>query len=277
MQAHTSGLSFISAHIPRARSAIRSSPPLIIRGRCYASPRWRAKLQVQVVSIGKRSGKDTVFDDQIAELVKRMRPVMEVESRWIKPGAAVQAVREMSAAVPVVLLDEAGAMPKDSVQFSSTLYELLERGGSRLSFVIGDAEGLPSELVQDARGGRAHNLKLLSLGPLTFTHKMVCTALALLYTLFYYTSASLAVNSSIVEVNLILAVQLFGVLGNDSWPGASIPGGATIPRDRNPCQHQVSQMKVCNITRSQYRPLQLRHRPPRSHRNRCHHVMQPSP
>jgi 23S rRNA (pseudouridine1915-N3)-methyltransferase len=45
------------------------------------------------------------------------------------------------------------------------MYEWLDRGGSRLSFVIGGAEGLPSELKNTQK------LSLLSLSALTFTHQ----------------------------------------------------------------------------------------------------------
>ena len=46
----------------------------------------------------------------------------------------------------------------------------MERGGSRLSFIIGGAEGLPAEVRADAT--------LVSLSRLTFTHQMARLVLA---------------------------------------------------------------------------------------------------
>ena len=48
-----------------------------------------------------------------------------------------------------------------SEEFSKLMYTELERGGSRLSFIIGGAEGLPPELRAQA--------SLLSLSRMTFT------------------------------------------------------------------------------------------------------------
>lgn len=134
-----------------------------------------AKLKVEVINIGKRSGKDAVFDDQINEYVKRMRPVLSVQGRWVKAESAVENVKRHSEQGAVILLDEKGKMAKDSVHFSEIMYDALERGGSRLAIVIGDAEGLPDELLTLAeRSERSKkNVQLLSLSTLTLTHKMV--------------------------------------------------------------------------------------------------------
>ena len=62
----------------------------------------------------------------------------------------------------VVLLDPLGKM-FTSEAFSENVYHWLEEGGSRLTFVIGGAEGLP----EDLKRGRAK----ISLGMMTFTHQ----------------------------------------------------------------------------------------------------------
>ena len=49
-----------------------------------------------------------------------------------------------------------------SVEFSNFLYKKLEQGGSRLSFVIGDKEGLPKDF----------SYPCISLSLMTFTHQM---------------------------------------------------------------------------------------------------------
>lgn len=64
-----------------------------------------------------------------------------------------------------VCLDERGRQ-MDSPTFSRFLFSKLEEGGSRLTFVVGGAEGLPPGLKVDLpRGGVA-----ISLSKMTFTH-----------------------------------------------------------------------------------------------------------
>jgi 23S rRNA (pseudouridine1915-N3)-methyltransferase len=73
----------------------------------------------------------------------------------------------------VVLLDPCGKLCT-SETFSNDMYNWLEEGGSRLTFVIGGAEGLPQEIKQQQhqrqhkKGGHRD---MLSLGMMTFTHQ----------------------------------------------------------------------------------------------------------
>jgi 23S rRNA (pseudouridine1915-N3)-methyltransferase len=53
------------------------------------------------------------------------------------------------------------------------MYQWLDRGGSRLSFIIGGAEGLPSELKSNR-----HCSTMISLSALTFTHQFARILLA---------------------------------------------------------------------------------------------------
>ena len=64
----------------------------------------------------------------------------------------------------VVLLDPRGKLCT-SETFSNNMYSWLEEGGSRLTFVIGGAEGLPQEIKQQQQRD------MLSLGMMTFTHQ----------------------------------------------------------------------------------------------------------
>jgi len=67
----------------------------------------------------------------------------------------------------VILLDPRGKLCT-SEAFSDDMYSWLEEGGSRLTFVIGGAEGLPQEVKQSQQNG---NRIMLSLGMMTFTHQ----------------------------------------------------------------------------------------------------------
>lgn len=64
-----------------------------------------------------------------------------------------------------VCLDEGGSQ-MDSLAFSEFLFENLEHGGSRLTFVVGGAEGLPPGLKRNPPQGGAK----LSLSKMTLTH-----------------------------------------------------------------------------------------------------------
>ena len=94
---------------------------------------------------------------------QRLRSVVEVECVWVKddPALAAQVVRSKDACI---VLDERGKLCT-SVEFTDQFYRALEDGGSRLSFFIGGADGLPPELKADQK-------RLLSLSKLTFTHRV---------------------------------------------------------------------------------------------------------
>jgi 23S rRNA (pseudouridine1915-N3)-methyltransferase len=92
----------------------------------------------------------------------------------------------------IICLDENGKM-YTSEEFSDKLYDWLERYGSRLTFVIGGADGLPPELKQlnyknnrntsksgnDSNGCilNTSNVEFVSLSKMTFTHQWARTIL----------------------------------------------------------------------------------------------------
>lgn len=155
-------------------------PSFLNPSRPYTPSPPRARLQVEILTLCKRSTKDAAFDATIAELTKRMSPVLSVTSRWIKPELSFRAVSDLADTRPVFLLDERGMLPKDSRQFSQMVYRAFEGGGSRIAFVIGDADGLTVEV----RGlERKHGVCMLSLSSLTFTHKMVSFGTATIFCL----------------------------------------------------------------------------------------------
>lgn len=154
------------------------SPVLLLSPRLAMHPRRRmlkaiprARLQIEILTIGKRSGKDAAYDSPIAEYRKRMSRIVAVSERTVKPTAAFATISEVAnrGRASVFLLDEHGDLPRDSIHFSKMLFDAFEQGDSRLSIVIGDAEGLPQDII----GLKGPKVRLLSLSPLTFTHNMV--------------------------------------------------------------------------------------------------------
>ena len=127
--------------------------------RC-ASPRCGPR--VRVLSVGKT--KESWLNAAIDEYLVRLRPNLAVDCEWVRDDDALVAKsREERGAL--VLLDERGRQ-LSSRDFSAFLYETLEQGGSRATFVIGGADGLPAALRDDATA------RTLSLSKLTFTHQM---------------------------------------------------------------------------------------------------------
>lgn len=64
----------------------------------------------------------------------------------------------------IVLLD-LNAKTCTSETFAVDMFHWLDKGGSRLSFVIGGAEGLPTTLKEQ------YSQQMISLSPMTFTHQ----------------------------------------------------------------------------------------------------------
>ena len=116
-------------------------------------------IKLKIASIGKT--KETWLEEALEEYAKRLSKVISLEWIWAKsrPQLVVLVAKDSH----VICLDPKGAL-MTSEQFSAFLYEAIEKGGSRLTFVIGDADGLPDEL--------RNRCPLLSLSPLTTTHQL---------------------------------------------------------------------------------------------------------
>ena len=144
----------------------------------YTIPRSTAKtatitmgMKVNIRIVGRKSGSEKWLEEACAMYRTRLRPSkIEVETTWHKDNdALVKGVTvDRDKGHQVVLLDPLGKT-KTSEQFSSDMYKWLDQGGSRLVFVIGGAEGLPSEL-KETRSGRPRPT-LISLSAMTFTHQ----------------------------------------------------------------------------------------------------------
>jgi 23S rRNA (pseudouridine1915-N3)-methyltransferase len=125
--------------------------------------------RVVILSVGKT--KEEWLNTAVDEYVKRLRTSsIELECIWVKDDAALSA-RAAEQPGSLVVLDERGST-YSSEAFSQAVYEWLEEGGSRLTFVIGGADGLPPEL-------RAIPAKRqMSLSRMTLTHQMARLLLA---------------------------------------------------------------------------------------------------
>ena len=116
-------------------------------------------LKLKILSVGK--SKETWLEDAMQEYAKRLKPYLSIEWLWAKDNSQLVdwAKKESS----VICLDPAGRL-LTSEQFATFIEQAWEKGGSRLTFIIGGAEGLPMEL-------KTHS-PLISLSPLTFTHQI---------------------------------------------------------------------------------------------------------
>ncbi len=116
-------------------------------------------LKLKILSVGKT--KEKWLDEAFGEYQKRLKPLMQVDCQWAKDSSQLLdwALKEPY----LICLDPTGRL-LSSEQFATLIEQSWDRGGSRLTIVIGGAEGLPLELKQNAQ--------LISLSPLTFTHQI---------------------------------------------------------------------------------------------------------
>jgi 23S rRNA (pseudouridine1915-N3)-methyltransferase len=126
-------------------------------------------MKINIRIVGRKSS-ERWLEEGCEMYETRLRPSnVEVETTWHKDNPAlIKGVEgDRSKGHSIVLLDPLGAT-KTSERFTEDMYECLDRGGSRLSFVIGGAEGLPLDLKYPSQGSKP---TLISLSALTFTHQ----------------------------------------------------------------------------------------------------------
>jgi 23S rRNA (pseudouridine1915-N3)-methyltransferase len=126
-------------------------------------------MKVNIRIVGRKSS-EPWLEEGCAMYETRLLPSnVEVETTWHKDNAAlIKGVEgDRSKGHSIVLLDPTG-VTKSSDRFADDVYEWLDVGGSRLSFVIGGAEGLPPELKYPLQGSKP---VMISLSALTFTHQ----------------------------------------------------------------------------------------------------------
>jgi 23S rRNA (pseudouridine1915-N3)-methyltransferase len=116
-------------------------------------------IKITLVSVGKTH--EPWLEEGLKMYATRMRPVASFQFIWVKDEAALE--RELDKHKGYVALD-GGGKHFDSVAFSDWFFDAVEKAHSRLTFVIGPAEGLSDTIKQNAN--------CISLSKLTFTHQL---------------------------------------------------------------------------------------------------------
>lgn len=125
-------------------------------------------LQVNIRIVGRKNGGESWLDQAYAIYESRLKPTnLDVTTHWHKNDEELikAATSDEGKSHKVILLDPLGKMCTSEI-FCDNMYRWLEVGGSRLTFCIGGAEGLPKELLE-----MKDTSDLLSLSSLTFTHQ----------------------------------------------------------------------------------------------------------
>lgn len=116
--------------------------------------------KIKVFTIGKT--KEAWLQEATDEYHKRIKHHMQVE--WVLCKNDEQLIATVEKETSWICLDPKGSL-MTSEEFSAFLFSQLEKEGSRLSLVIGGAEGLPKILRDKAK-------ELISLSKMTFTHQI---------------------------------------------------------------------------------------------------------
>lgn len=116
-------------------------------------------LKLKLISVGKT--KEKWLEEAFQEYVKRLRPFVQIECLWAKDSP--QLVEWAQKETFYLCLDPQGRT-FTSEEWAQFLLQKWEKEGSRLTLIIGAAEGLPQELKQKG--------ELISLSALTFTHQI---------------------------------------------------------------------------------------------------------
>lgn len=133
--------------------------------RCSQPNTIKMGMEVKIRMVGRKSGGEKWLESAYSTYDTRLRSTnLSVTTQYHKNDDDL--IRNCEADErknhKVILLDPLGKLCTSEI-FSENMYRWLEDGGSRLTFVIGGAEGLPDDL----KVGR----EKLSLGMLTFTHQ----------------------------------------------------------------------------------------------------------
>lgn len=117
--------------------------------------------KLKIFSIGKN--KTDWISAGIDEYTRRLQPILSIDWILSKNDQQMEALLEKENSY--VCLDPQG-MELTSEKFSIQLHQLLLKNGSRLSFVIGGAEGIPKSI-------KLKSLFNLSFSKLTYPHQLM--------------------------------------------------------------------------------------------------------
>lgn len=126
--------------------------------------------RVKIFTIGRT--KEAWLEEALKEYTQRLKNTLSIEWALAKDQDGLERLLEKE--TNLVCLDPQGKL-LSSENFSKWLLQSLANNKSRLSLVIGGAEGIPAHLKSRAKA-------LISLSPLTFTHQL--TRLILLEQLY---------------------------------------------------------------------------------------------
>lgn len=117
-------------------------------------------IKIKILSVGKT--REPWLELALEEYFKRLQKNVSFECVWVKDDRQLEssAAKESS----IICLDPAGKQ-MTSEAFADFFSQEVEKGGSRLTFIIGGPEGLPETLKK--------NFPLISFSLLTFTHQLV--------------------------------------------------------------------------------------------------------
>lgn len=116
--------------------------------------------KITIFSVGKT--KESWLNEAMAEYEKRLTGLIDINWVLVKKSELLSSLLE---GVPFVALTPE-VKQFSSEEFSQQLYIWLERQGSRLTFLIGGAEGIAPDLLAKAFAS-------LSFSKMTFTHQMI--------------------------------------------------------------------------------------------------------
>jgi 23S rRNA (pseudouridine1915-N3)-methyltransferase len=118
-------------------------------------------IKIRIVSVGKT--KEAWLEQALTDYLQRLKAQINFEFCWCKDDVSLTALVERASAEKIVGLDPNGLL-MTSEKFADFFDRQVVEGGSKVTFVIGGAEGLPISLKS--------KLTLISLSPLTFTHQI---------------------------------------------------------------------------------------------------------
>lgn len=116
-------------------------------------------IRCKLLSVGKTH--EPWLEEGIQMYLTRMTALARFELVWVKDLAQLE--KEVQKEKHLVVLDALG-QTFDSVTFSDWFFKEVEKAGSRLTFVIGPAEGLPQAMKERST--------CISLSKLTYTHQI---------------------------------------------------------------------------------------------------------